>query len=271
MPFPLLAALPWIIGGVSSLASNIIASRSSKKQTDATNAANMELAKYQADVNQKAIDRQNLYNSPEQQMGRFAQAGLNPNLIYGSGSGSAGNQSGIAQYNAPRVDMHYTPFQLPEMLSQYQEFQMRKAQIDNVNASTEEKRTNVANAVLSRLLTQVNTSRKQFDLDQLKQLAPYNRNIVEQRSNLSNTNWNLALEKLKQQQGMNPLLMAEKVNKIDMQRSEAQKKEADALYAQLKAQMFKDYKMTPSDNVVLRMLVNAIMQSGVDLQSYIPK
>lgn len=36
----------------------------------------------------------NSYNDPSAQMERFRKAGLNPNLIYGSGSGSAGNASG---------------------------------------------------------------------------------------------------------------------------------------------------------------------------------
>lgn len=64
---------------------------------------NKEMARYQYDLQNEQIRAQNEYNSPVQQMARYQEAGLNPNLIYGSGSASAGNQSGIAQYNAPQM------------------------------------------------------------------------------------------------------------------------------------------------------------------------
>lgn len=51
----------------------------------------------------KAIDAQNEYNSPFQQMSRYQAAGLNPNLIYGSGQASAGNQSSIGDYRGVNV------------------------------------------------------------------------------------------------------------------------------------------------------------------------
>lgn len=53
-----------------------------------------------------ASDRQaqmNAYNAPAAQMARYSAAGLNPNLIYGSG-GSAGNQASPAAFYTPDVD-----------------------------------------------------------------------------------------------------------------------------------------------------------------------
>lgn len=48
--------------------------------------------------NRKNQDRANWYNSPKQQMKRFKEAGLNPNLIYGQGnSGPSGVQPGTTQ------------------------------------------------------------------------------------------------------------------------------------------------------------------------------
>ena len=65
-----------------------------------------DLMRYQAELNQAAIDRQNLYNSPAESMNRIRQAGLNENLVYGNGV--TGNQSsapnvGIANKD-PRFD-----------------------------------------------------------------------------------------------------------------------------------------------------------------------
>lgn len=47
---------------------------------------NMEMAKWQNDANIANWNMQNEYNLPSNQMKRFKEAGLNPNLIYGSGT-----------------------------------------------------------------------------------------------------------------------------------------------------------------------------------------
>lgn len=70
--------------------------KTSKENTQNTiNAAKSEseLA-YQRSV--QMWNEQNLYNSPQAQMARFGNAGLNPHLIYGQGS--AGNASSPPQY-----------------------------------------------------------------------------------------------------------------------------------------------------------------------------
>lgn len=93
MAFPLL--VPLIMAG-TQMVSNMIAARQQKK-------SNLELAKFQADANEAYIDKQNKYNTPANQMARFQEAGLNPNLIYGQGN--PGNQSSPAQMpDVGRVD-----------------------------------------------------------------------------------------------------------------------------------------------------------------------
>lgn len=69
-----------------------------------TNRANMKLAQYGYEQERQMIAEQNAYNSPVEQMKRYQEAGLNPNLIYGNGVSSAGNQQSIAHYNAPSLD-----------------------------------------------------------------------------------------------------------------------------------------------------------------------
>lgn len=68
------------------------------------NRANMKLAQYSYEQERDMIREQNLYNSPVEQMKRYEDAGLNPALIYGNGVSSAGNQSSIAKYEAPRIE-----------------------------------------------------------------------------------------------------------------------------------------------------------------------
>lgn len=92
------------IGGLFS--SGINAAQSLMAQREA-NKGNMELARYQNEANVnlwreqnaeaiKQWERNNDYNSPTSQLARYRDAGLNPMLIYGSGSSVAGNSSSPA-------------------------------------------------------------------------------------------------------------------------------------------------------------------------------
>jgi len=72
------------IAAVAGIASQIIQNRQNKKIADRQN-----------ELNTKFQDKQNEYNTPQNQMLRFQDAGLNPNLIYGQGN--AGNQSSPQQ------------------------------------------------------------------------------------------------------------------------------------------------------------------------------
>lgn len=71
-------------------------------------AANRKQFKYQKEAmalqqgyNKDLWDYQNAYNTPQAQMERLTAAGLNPHLIYGSGSAGAGNAGPIAPTEAP--------------------------------------------------------------------------------------------------------------------------------------------------------------------------
>lgn len=76
-----------------------------KRNTDATIAANKaeaELA-YQRQV--QMWNMQNMYNTPQAQMQRYLQAGLNPHLIYGQGN--SGNASAPPAYAPPNMQYRY--------------------------------------------------------------------------------------------------------------------------------------------------------------------
>jgi len=79
--------VPAIIGAVSLISSLAGQSRQKKE--------NRKIAETQNLQNEKFIAQQNKYNAPVQQMARFQDAGLNPNLIYGQGN--PGNQSSPQQ------------------------------------------------------------------------------------------------------------------------------------------------------------------------------
>lgn len=107
-----------------------------KENTDKTNRANRELAEYQYSKDLEMWNKGNTYNSPVAQMERLKNAGLNPNLIYGSG-GATTQASQLPKYNAPTMSYNYRPAVDPlAIIGAYQDFRIKQAQADNLEANT---------------------------------------------------------------------------------------------------------------------------------------
>lgn len=137
-----------IAGGLGSLL-NFFSQKNNSNQaaqvaqenTDKTILANKQAAQlaYQRDVAQ--WQRANEYNSPIQQMARLKGAGLNPMLVYGSGS-AAGNTSGPSpSMSVPQQNYQYQAAQIPPvdimaLVQGYQSLKATQAQIDNTKANT---------------------------------------------------------------------------------------------------------------------------------------
>lgn len=92
MPFPWLAAA----GVAASIGSSMVTNSGSKRSQRRANKHNVNF-----------WNMQNEYNNPTSQMQRLRDAGLNPNLIYGSSSsGAAGNAEKIAPSKASPYKMN---------------------------------------------------------------------------------------------------------------------------------------------------------------------
>lgn len=171
----------FILGGASLLGSALGARSNSK-----TNAANMELARYQNEwqtqENEKAFQRsvhmwnlQNEYNSPTQQMARLRSAGLNPNLVYGNGA--VGNSAGSApQYEPADIERaHLTPYRgwnagLTDAATTFLSARTNKAQVDNMEAQNALIRQQAATEGLKQANIAASTARSEFDLSQANRL-----------------------------------------------------------------------------------------------------
>jgi len=106
-----------IIAGLGSLGSSLISNRGALRRQQMADAQNIKFWKMQ-----------NQYNTPVKQMERLQKAGLNPNLIYGSGSAN----TGVAGSVAPSKPAPYNiknPVPLQAMLLQ--------SQIANLDSVTE--------------------------------------------------------------------------------------------------------------------------------------
>lgn len=124
-----------LAGPVIGLYNSIQDRNVSRENTDKTIAANKAMAEYAYSQDKEMWNLQNEYNTPSNQMQRFKDAGLNPNMIYGQGS--PGNATVMPKYNAPRQEYNYQPLRLPQAMSMFQDFAMKQAQIDNVKEQTD--------------------------------------------------------------------------------------------------------------------------------------
>lgn len=155
-----------VLAGAASGIGSIVGSIFGKSSQDKTNAANMELAKYQYEMNKQenelAYKRQkefwnlqNQYNSPAQQMARLKSAGLNPNLVYGNGA--VGNTSGgypsynPTKYEAPTMRA-YTGYNigLGEAMQAAMSYRMNDAVINKTQADAAKVAAETANTIASK-------------------------------------------------------------------------------------------------------------------------
>lgn len=97
----LLGGIPSLIEGGINLIGSAFGNSAAEKQIRLQNEGNIKLAQYQYEKNLEQWQRENAYNSPRSQMQRFADAGLNPMLMYGQGS--SGQAASSPQLEMPKL------------------------------------------------------------------------------------------------------------------------------------------------------------------------
>ena len=129
------------------------------------NAHNRMEATNQRKWNEKMWRYQNAYNTPEEQMKRFEEAGLNPHLIYGKGTN--GNAADVRGYDRAQIESVTKGFQgFSNALANYQTI----AATDNVQAQTQVATQEAANKAVEGQLKTIDVAQKKFDLGLSKQL-----------------------------------------------------------------------------------------------------
>lgn len=126
--------IPAIIGGAAALAGGLAGAFINRKSQSSANKVNIQLAREQQQFEQKMVQQQNEYNSPAAQMQRYAQAGLNPNLVYTQGN--PGNQTSVPSYQRANVQPAQFNFQqdMAAAVSQVYNNLQATAQIRKLNA-----------------------------------------------------------------------------------------------------------------------------------------
>lgn len=148
-----------LIGAGSQVSGGLFGYLGQKRQ----NKHNLQLAKdaRQHDVNM--WNMQNQYNTPAMQMQRLKEAGLNPHLMYGQGN--TGNASTPQKAPVPEVGNELSSLaqmSLAPAISMYQDWRVKNAQIENLNANADATRQNATLTAL-RQLTQKFTNKKLYE------------------------------------------------------------------------------------------------------------
>ena len=120
-----LFGVPGLIQGLGSLGASLIGNSGAKRRQNLANQQNVDF-----------WNMQNKYNTPKAQMGRLTDAGLNPNLIYGSGSANTGVAGSIAPSKAAPYSIQ-NPIPLQSALLQSQiDLNKSNANKNNVQADS---------------------------------------------------------------------------------------------------------------------------------------
>lgn len=162
----LAAGLPLVGQGVASL----FGARQAKKQ----NQANRELAEYQYSKDVEMWNLNNAYNSPKAQMERLKQAGLNPNLVYGT-SAVVGNSSDTPQYSAPSAVVNTVSPVTPDssdVVSRYQNTEQKSIQMAGQKQQMALVAQELKNRALQNSVIAITAQKGLWDLEKDKQMFP---------------------------------------------------------------------------------------------------
>lgn len=193
-----------------TIANSGLGSIGAKKRAQRQQKYNLELADRQYGHQVDMWNKMNSYNAPSAQMQRFKDAGLNPHLIYGKGSASAGNASTMPQYQEQAANMqHGKDIQIPiNVIGMYQEYERKKndliIQQDTLKllAETQEERIKGSRAKQYGTIQDTLTKnyQRQFKQQELRvmqatadvQIESAKTNLLQQNKNITRTdlaNW----------------------------------------------------------------------------------
>lgn len=104
-----------------------------KKMASYQNKLNRQNAEWVLAQNQKLLQEQRIYDSPESQMLRYRDAGLNPHLIYDK---VAGTNTPISMGNIPGVQMGSVDASYPDIAGDFMHAQLAQTQMGLTEAKT---------------------------------------------------------------------------------------------------------------------------------------
>jgi len=260
--------LPLIAAGASLAGSAINAGSQSRTNQSQLSYSREMYDKQRADA-LADWNRQNQYNSPKEQMIRFKEAGLNPNLIYGQQTQSpVVRSSSVEGYSprAPQVDLGNAAAMGLQGLSTYQDTRLKDVQTDLVKEQ-------IKNASTDNMLKQLDWAEKNIKLPYAQKMAESNAQALEiqNEQRLVDLQFSKDYNPIKLEEGqyrINNLIKDLDVKIQAMNLSKAQEDLARQTISNLKKEgLLKTYDanlksqgIQPNDNIFFRILTQAITQ-----------
>lgn len=176
-----------VLGGLAAIPATLIQNAQQKK-----------MQQREFDYNTEMWNNANHYNSPEMQMARLKDAGLNPNLVYGNGSVTGNTSTQTPKYQAPQIQRlpleQANPLQI---LGQFLDLRTRSAQANQAEASADKERSEAnwidTQRALSVLAQRMGNRKMQNELGVITDYS-YDRNKQSIYTNLQQTGENLHLK-----------------------------------------------------------------------------
>lgn len=134
---------PWsaIIGGAANLIGGLVQNKQQNRMNAKQEAFSREMYQRQQSDNVAFWNQQNEYNSPEQQIKRLREAGINPAVMYGGNAAGAAGQAGPIENARPgQVDYKAAPVgdyiarAGENVMNAIYDIEIKKAQADNMKA-----------------------------------------------------------------------------------------------------------------------------------------
>lgn len=217
---------------------------------------------------------QNEYNSPEKQMERLRNAGLNPNLVYGQGArGATGQADKIAT-----PDVQTPQFRTPDLsgiqgaglayMNAMYDFDIKQAQYDNLKAQNSQILAETALKTATAGMHKATTARSKFDLEFEMDLRDISAEARKQAVRQMTKGTDVVLRRDEREAAMNSSNLAEARERILRMREEVAKsvqerkriraeinnKDADTVLKRLDAELW-EQGISRSDPLWMRVLV----------------
>lgn len=181
-PFAIALGIGAAIGGVASGIGTIVGSNKSARAQRATNESNIRLASLQNEWNIQQWERENAYNSPEAQMQRLKQAGLNPNLAYENGTvnnvsahSPTMQRAELQAYTNYANDYGSAGQQFMSGIGHVLQTLQTKAQTDMLSSQSDYVRTQIESEKLNQIYQQCKNADLKFDFDFKSELRNVNK------------------------------------------------------------------------------------------------
>lgn len=238
-----------IAGGISQLGSGLFGYLGQKQ----ANKTNIQLAKDAREHDVNMWNMQNAYNTPAMQMQRLTEAGLNPHLMYGQGN--TGNASTPQKAPVPEVGNELTSLSqmsLAPVLSMYQDWRVKNAQIENLNANADATRQNATLTAL-RQLTQDYTNKKMaVQLPWLNLQEQYKTNVGRYKADQEN---------LKSQYLFNTL--SERTKQVMLRNNLLEQQTRSQQLENQFNQELKPYGMRSTDPLLMRLIMHVLPKDSL--------